>query len=85
MRSIDFASPRFARTHIEKQNNAYNVDNAHASSLTPTAAFDARMRQMTTGSTHLCKRFVGFGAVPADSIVGRAVLRVWPPGRLAYL
>ena len=36
MRSIDFASHRFARTHIEKQNNAYNVDNAHASSLTPT-------------------------------------------------
>lgn len=26
-----------------------------------------------------------FGAVPADSIVGRAVARVWPPGRLAYL
>lgn len=26
-----------------------------------------------------------FGAVPADSIVGRAIVRVWPPGRLAYL
>lgn len=26
-----------------------------------------------------------FGAVPSDSIVGRAIARVWPPGRLAYL
>ena len=30
-----FSSPRFARTQIEKQNNAYNVDNSHASSFTP--------------------------------------------------
>ena len=30
-----FSSPRFARTQIEKQNNAYNVDNNHASSFTP--------------------------------------------------
>jgi signal peptidase I len=26
-----------------------------------------------------------FGPIPIDSIVGRAVARVWPPGRLAYL
>ncbi|WP_436795442.1 signal peptidase I [Actinospongicola halichondriae] len=26
-----------------------------------------------------------FGPVPAESIVGRALARVWPPGRLAYL
>lgn len=26
-----------------------------------------------------------FGAVPVDSIVGRAIARVWPPGRVAYL
>ncbi len=26
-----------------------------------------------------------FGPVPTDSIVGRALARVWPPGRLAYL
>ena len=26
-----------------------------------------------------------FGPVPIDSIVGRAVARVWPPGRVAYL
>ena len=26
-----------------------------------------------------------FGVVPIDSIVGRAVARVWPPGRIAFL
>lgn len=26
-----------------------------------------------------------FGAVPVESIVGRAIARIWPPGRLAYL
>lgn len=26
-----------------------------------------------------------FGPVPTDSIVGRAIARVWPPGRTAYL
>lgn len=26
-----------------------------------------------------------FGTVPIDSIVGRAVARVWPPGRVAFL
>lgn len=26
-----------------------------------------------------------FGPVPVDSIVGRALVRIWPPGRLAYL
>lgn len=26
-----------------------------------------------------------FQAVPVDSIVGRAIARVWPPGRIAYL
>lgn len=26
-----------------------------------------------------------FQGVPADSIVGRAIARVWPPGRVAYL
>ncbi len=26
-----------------------------------------------------------FKAVPVDSIVGRAIARIWPPGRIAYL
>lgn len=26
-----------------------------------------------------------FGPVPVDTVVGRAIARVWPPGRLAYL
>lgn len=26
-----------------------------------------------------------FGPVPVDTVVGRAIARVWPPGRVAYL
>jgi signal peptidase I len=26
-----------------------------------------------------------FGPVPVDSLVGRAVMRAWPPGRLGFL
>ncbi len=26
-----------------------------------------------------------FKAIPVDSIVGRAIARIWPPGRIAYL
>src|SRR3546814_5500188 len=30
-------------------------------------------------------RFDDMGAIPVDSLVGRAIARIWPPGRTAFL